>query len=278
MDKVTSYLEIQQLFKAIKEVNKGYITNLYAEIDKVNAWIGNGQFRIKVIGDTVFFFNDKTTFSNLFFCSSSIEALSKSLALLRSQIGDTLIAVDLIGKEPEIQSIVQAFSKNGFYEYTTLNRMSRNTPTEGLVKSNQDLSKPEIKHSKKIFDLLNTYFDPLAEQLPTENEISNWINENHLILIEEKSDVLGFVIFDLIGVTSYLRYWFVHPQFRNQKLGSILLKEYFKQSVKTKRQLFWVIKSNENAISRYLHYGFHPENLSDYIMTNKNIHYEEKNN
>ncbi|MBA4320402.1 MAG: N-acetyltransferase, partial [Flavobacterium sp.] len=42
----------------------------------------------------------------------------------------------------------------------------------------------------------------------------------------------------------------------------------------TKRQLFWVIKSNENAIKRYLHYGFKEEKMYNFVMINKNIRYE----
>ena len=156
--------------------------------------------------------------------------------------------------------------------------MSRSTTKDEYKNSYPSLIKAEMAHTEAIFNILNRYFDPLAEQLPTKDEINNWIKLNHLILIEEKSEILGFVIFDLIGVTSYLRYWFVHPQYRDRKIGSTLLQEYFKISAETKRQLFWVIQTNENAINRYLHYGFHPENLYDYIMTNKNIHYETTNN
>jgi hypothetical protein len=57
-----------------------------------------------------------------------------------------------------------------------------------------------------------------------------------------------------------------------------LLNEFFSNSVGTKRQLFWVIQTNENAIKRYIHYGFNSENLYDYILTNKKIFYETKNN
>lgn len=278
MDKVTSFLEIQNSIKVVKESNKGFITNFYPEFDKINIWIENGQFHKIIIGNTVFFLKEKTEFSHLFYCSASNEALNKSLSQLKSLTDNIHLATDVIGKDPDIQSVVHVFKENGFYLYTTLNRMSRSTVDVEFRNSFPGLIKAEMSHTKVIFKLLHRYFDPLAEQLPAHDEINNWIKLNHLILIEEKGKILGFIIFDLIGVTSYLRYWFVHPQHRNRKIGSTLLNEYFKNSVGTKRQLFWVIQTNENAISRYLHYGFHPENLNDYILTNKNIRYETTNN
>lgn len=278
MDKVNSFPEIQDAIKTVKEWNKGFITNFYPEVDKINLWIMNGQFHKKIIGNTAFFFREKTEFNYLFYCSSSIETLNQSLTQLKSTLDNTLLVIDIIGKEPDIQLVVRTFMQNGFSFYTTLNRMSRNTTKDENKNPFLGLITAKISHTEAIYNLLNMYFDPLAEQLPSRDEINNWIKLNHLILIEEKGEILGFVIFDLIGVTSYLRYWFVHPQHRNRKIGSILLKEYFTRSAETKRQLFWVIQTNENAINRYLHYGFNPENLHDYILTNKNIRYETTNN
>lgn len=278
MIKVNSIIEIQSDINTIKTINNRFITNFYPEFDKLILWIEKGQFHKKLIGNSVFFFKKKTGFSYLYYCASSIGDLNNSLSQLKLLSDKTQFVVDIIGKEPDIQPIVQVFRENEFYIYTTLNRMSRSTTNEECKNLFQNLKKAEITHSEAIYNLLNRYFDPLAEQLPCQEEINNWIKTNHLIIIEEEGEILGFIIFDIIGVTSYLRYWFVHPQHRNKKLGSTLLHEFFKNSADTKRQLFWVIQTNENAICRYLHYGFHSENLYDFIMINKNIHYEATNN
>jgi len=277
MNKLTNYNEIQNTIKLVKENSKGFITNFYSEPEKIKHWIENGQFHKMIIGNTVFFLKEEIEFSRLFYYSSSKEALNNSLSKFNSFIGNTLFVADVIGKESEVQSIAQVFNENGFYLYTTLNRMSRGT-TKNDLKKPFAIKNSEIEHSAAIFTLLHQYFDPIAEQLPTKDEIGNWIKLNHLFLIEERGKILGFVIFDLIGVTAYLRYWFVHPQHRNNKCGSTLLNEFFTRTAETKRQLFWVIQSNDNAISRYIHYGFKNENLFDYVITNKNIQYEAKNN
>lgn len=274
MDKIYSFLEIQDSIKFVKNLKKGFITNFYPEADKIVNWIENKQLYKTTIGDSVFFLRKEIKFIYLFYCSVSTAELNKSLSQLKVINDNSLLVVDIIGKEPDIQSIVGIFNRNGFFLYTKLNRMSRNAIFCEFENNSTMSQIAEISQAEEIFDLLQMNFDPIAEQLPSLKEIEDWIKQQHLIIIKEDVNIIGFVIFDLMGLTSYLRYWFVHSQHRNKKFGSILLNEYFKHSNKTKRQIFWVIESNKNAIKRYLHYGFQSENLFDYIMTNKSIHYE----
>ena len=58
----------------------------------------------------------------------------------------------------------------------------------------------------------------------------------------------------------------LHPDYRDKKVGSRLLRRFFEEGKDTKRQLFWVIRTNENAIKRYKHYGFNEENMFDFVM------------
>jgi len=278
MDKPTSFLDIQNSIRIVKEYKKGFITNFYPEVDKINTWIDNGQFHLEIMGDTVFFFREKMEYSYLFYCSTTAEALSHSLFELKSMMAGMHLVADLIGKKPDVQSVVDAFEANGFFKYTILNRMTRNSSLDEQRNFYSEIKKANMSHAKVIFDLLYQYFDPIAEQLPTQEEISEWIKSNHLLIFEENIAILGFIIFDLTGITSYLRYWFVHPQHRNKKIGSALLNAYFENSNGTKRQLFWVIQTNDNAIKRYKHYGFVSENLYDFVVTNRNAHYETESN
>jgi len=278
MDKITNFIEIQNAIKAVKDFRKGFITNFFPEVDKINSFITQGLLYKKTIGETTFILRENQAFCYLYFCSTTDDAVKLSLSQLDILKDKTQLVVDIIGKYPDIQSIILSFEANGFYLYTSLNRMSRSTTEFEYYKSYPGLIKADLEHASVILNLLNQYFDPLAEQLPTLQEINDWIKLNHLIIVAERGEIQGFIIFDIIGFTSYLRYWFVHPQHRNKKIGSILINEFFKNSVSTKRQLFWVIQSNENAINRYLHYGFKSENLFDYVLTNKNEKYETTNN
>jgi len=278
MIKITCISEVQYEIKAVKENNKSFITNFYLEIDKMKTWIKDGELYKIRIGSTVFFLKKDAEFSFLFYSSSSFEALGDSLSILNSKINNIFFVIDIIGKEPNILLLVSLFKQHGFYLYTSLTRMSRLTDVSKHQKPIHKITNADSSQIKVIINLLHKYFDPLAEQLPTYKEINNWIKLNQILIIEVKEEIAGLVIFDLIGVTSYLRYWFVNPNYRNRKIGSSLLSSFFIKSAKTKRQLFWVIRTNENAIKRYMHYDFQEENLYDYILTNKNIQYETENN
>lgn len=274
MDKVASYSQIQESIKIIKESSKVFITNFYHEVDKVNPWILNDKLFQIFIGDTVFFLRHEKNFTYLFYFSSSPASLDAGLLNMKKIADNTLMVVDIVGKETDLKPILEIFKTHSFYLYSILNRMSKSTSQDNFSISSQPIIKANQSHTDSIYNILYQYFDPLAEQLPTLGEIAKWISLNHILIIEEEGNIIGMLIYDLIGFTSYLRYWFVHPDHRDRKIGSSLLKTYFHNSIGTKRQLFWVICNNMNAIKRYEHYGFKAENLYDYILTNKNIHYE----
>jgi len=214
----------------------------------------------------------------LYYCTTSLDILSQSLITLKEENKETHLVIDLLGKKADVDLLGKVFKNSEFYEYVTLYRMSKITSDEQKTTLNANVKVAKIKHADTIFRLLNEYFDPIAEQLPTIEEIFNWITLCQISIYEYKKNILGFVIYDLNGLTSYLRYWFVHPEYRNEKIGSVLLSKYFKCSEGTKRQLFWVIQSNDNAIKRYKHYGFEQENLINLVMTNKRINYETESN
>ena len=102
------------------------------------------------------------------------------------------------------------------------------------------------------------------------NELKMPAEYNVLIFIPKiENKIAGFLIYELTTTTLYLRYWFTHPDYRDRKVGSRLLRRFFEEGKDTKRQLFWVIRTNENAIVRYRHYGFVEENMFDYVMQYK---------
>jgi len=117
-----------------------------------------------------------------------------------------------------------------------------------------------------IRHLLHTYFDEQTEQIPYDEELEDYARQSHVLVCEKQDQMAGFLIYELNASTLYLRYWFALPDFRDRKVGSRLLRRFFEEGKDTKRQLLWVIRTNENAIKRYKHYGFKEENMYDYIM------------
>ena len=138
-----------------------------------------------------------------------------------------------------------------------------------------NLKVADLDESLKVFELLKEHFDPKAEQLPTPEEIHQWCNNKNILIYKNEEKVAGFIIYQLIGLTLYLKYWFVLPQYREKKIGSKLFNYFLSYGQDSKRQLFWVIQSNENAIVRYEHYGFNKEKMFNYVLINNSLKYEK---
>jgi GNAT superfamily N-acetyltransferase len=273
---VEDFREVLNGITVIKEYNKKITTNFFPDEIKVSAWIENKLFYTTQIGEVFFFIKKNSGFDSLFFIATSVDELQVSLKLLMSQNPNLTFIADIVTKD-ENSDIVAVFEKCLFYQYTSLFRMSRlikETSSAEFEVSN-NLKEAREDQMDEISTLLDEYFDYKAEQIPNNLELLGWIHSGNLLVYEIDSKICGFIIYDLNGLTLYLRYWFVHPDHRGQKIGSSLFNYFLYKGRNAKRQLFWVITSNENAIKRYKHYGFNKEQLYNFVMINKNVTYEK---
>jgi ribosomal protein S18 acetylase RimI-like enzyme len=73
-------------------------------------------------------------------------------------------------------------------------------------------------------------------------------------------------MFEPMGLTSHLRYWYVDEAFRNQGIGARLMRRFFRLSSGSQRLILWVAGDNSDALAKYRHYGFREDTLVDRIM------------
>jgi ribosomal protein S18 acetylase RimI-like enzyme len=274
---VVSIENIQSLIKKVKEHKRGYLTSFFLDVSKIDLWINLHLLEYEENGETVFLCRRNQDFNNLYFATTSMDALDHDLADFLPKHKKKLFVADIVGKKTDVSDLKNIFAQREFCQYTSLVRMSRIIKEAfNDVLDEAWMTFADKKKGSEVHDLLIKYFDAYAEQLPLIEEIDTWIGKERIIIYsDDAKTVQGFLIFELIGKTSYLRYWFVHPDYREKKIGSSLLRFYFSRSDIATRQLFWVIESNANAIKRYEHFGFRKEELFDYVMINRNIHYEK---
>jgi len=276
MKSVSSPDIILGLIQKIKQYRKGYYTNFFLDIPKIQLWISLQLIEYEEMEETVFLLRKNSGFINLFFITTGISEFSGDIDHFLKKYPDKIFVIDLVGSFSQMSDIQNMLQDRGFYNYTTLVRMNKINSDH----TNDDCKLKSLSYADKlkgfqVFTMLRDYFDPYAEQLPLIEEIYKWTADSRIITYsDDLQTIQGFLIFDLTGQTSYLRYWFVHPEHREKKIGSTLIRSFFYESRDTKRKLFWVIESNENAIKRYEHYGFKREELFDYVMINKNMKYE----
>lgn len=273
---IISSTQLLDFTSEIRLLRRGFITNFFLNDFKHTLWIDKKEFSYYHINDTYFLIRNHNSISHLFFISTSLEELSESLKIYinlfikeHSEGKTNNLVIDIVGKN-SINDLRDTLFECGFYQYQSLHRMNRCGLFSLETEIIDDVLYAEEEDLPTIFTYLNQFFDPLSEQLPMIEEIIMWQKENNIIVYKINNNIAGFLIFEIQGVTLYLRYWFVHPDHRDQKVGSKLFARFRQIGNKTKRQLFWVINDNENAIKRYKHYGFESENMYDYVLLYKN--------
>lgn len=128
---------------------------------------------------------------------------------------------------------------------------------------------PHLMMQRRFENCFSNTLMHVASRFHIKRKLNEYAKNNRILVYKEDVEIIGFVVFESNRSTHYLRYWFVHPEHRDKKIGSILLNTFFNEGQNTRRQLFWVITDNENAIKRYRHYGYTEENLYDIVMSNK---------
>ena len=273
MDKIASIEDIVSNVAAVRNMGKGFITNFYLNELKHKLWINKGVFFSELVGETYFLIKCNYGFWNVFYTTTSIEALNSDLKTFCANYANATVMIDVVGRNESCEQIALSLSNIGFSEYCKLVRMSRKMPEPKACES-ECVTFATKADAASVLELLHEFFDERTEQIPYLEELEDLAKSNQMLVLKEDGKFAGYLIFELSKVSIYLRYWFVHPDFRNKGVGSRLLNRFFYEGRLTKRAQHWVICSNDNAIKRYRHFGYEPENMYDYVLTNKNIRYE----
>lgn len=269
MERIRSIDKIPESVSEIKSLRKGFITNFYLDNFKHTIWVQRGILWKETIDDTVFFIKKNNHFWNVFYNTTNIVSLNKALNVFETKYSKEMIIFDVIGNIATCDAIKNTFINNQYHHICTLIRMSRLTPVGTYYRSYKSIRYANQDDTKEVAALLKCFFDSKTEQIPYYEELIEYSKQNRILVYIDQGKVVGFVVFEMNRSTLYLRYWFVLPEYRDKKVGSMLLKSFFEEGKDTRRQLFWVIVDNDNAIKRYKHYGFKAEDMYDYVFTNK---------
>lgn len=270
MERITSYQFLLNAISYAKSFDKKCISNYYFNPNKSRELIEANELFHTKIGNVIFVFRQNKGFVNSYYYAPSYFDLKLSLGQLHKLHSKNILIIDIVATEATSE-LLEIFKSSGFYQYSSLVRMSRISDNEIPLNTTHspNLKVANTDESIEVYDQLCKYFDPKAEQLPDKNEIINWSKNENILIYKINNKVAGFIIYQLIGLTLYLRYWFVDIEFRDRKIGSSLFNYFLSKGKDAKRQLFWVIQTNENALMRYKHYGFKEEKMFNYVLINK---------
>jgi ribosomal protein S18 acetylase RimI-like enzyme len=269
MDSIQNYKRIQDSIIKIKAYKEGFITNFFIGEYRCNLLIKKEKIHIIHYERCIFILHKDYDFYHLYFLTTANDRLGKALEKLIRQYDKTIFVVDIVGAKSFIEPLLMSFKHVGFDKHTTLYRMSRLNGINQKQELDNRVQYANPEQAKQVHHLLEEHFDKYSEQIPLVEEMEEWTKNKKILVIVNQQKVIGFVLFEITGMTSFLKYWFIHPDYRNRKVGSALLRQYFHECRNMKRQLLWVMDANDNATMRYMHYGFEQEQMFDEIMIKK---------
>ena len=267
MQPVSDISEVYEAIQRAKIHATAFQTNLFPMQGKLRSWISHGELFCEVHDGWALFFRKDRDFFHLYFCAANENTLRASLqGCLRSQ----RFSVDIVGTEAAVGSIVSVFKSVGFRPYARLRRMVL-LVEDGSKKLNalaNGIGFACLSDCDALGDLLSRSFDRLAEQLPTDYELTAAVEAQQILVFKREETVGGLLFFETQGLTSTIRYWLISEGFRNQGLGAKLMRAFLSTHPSARRFVLWVIDDNTDAIDKYQHYGFASDGLIDQVLLN----------
>ncbi len=267
---IRSYKEISENIEKIKKLNTRFVTNFFLNETKINQWIEDESLFTVEKGKVIFIFRKHTDFFYLYYISTDLSELFIELNNLEFPEHLDFVA-DIVGKADETNQISNGFQSQGFIHHETLKRMfmmKTNTVDEKDLSSEIEFATQA--DAKPVFDFLTQRLDKYSEQIPSIKEIQFAIDNQTLLISKNNNEIAGLLYFEKIGFTAHLKEWLVNENYRENKIGSKLIKTFFYLCNNCNRFILWVKENNDNAISKYEHYGYKKESLKDTIMVKHN--------
>jgi len=243
------------------------MTNWFAAPERVDEWIARGSLATLQGERAVLIFRRDNGFWRVYHVAADMVALSQILSeVCGGHEINGVLTTDLVGRATDLEGVAGIYRERGFSDHNCLIRMSRAIPaqsvegcTEGVV-----FASPEDVEEASAF--LRRLLDPYTDQIPEEAEIREAAVRRNLLLVRHRKALGGLLLFETVGITSHLRYWYVDDGARNQGIGARLMHRFLSLTQASKRLILWVVRDNHDAIEKYRHYGFQPEALVDRIM------------
>lgn len=266
---VSDYNALYGEIQALKRSSGSLLTNLYASPEKFADWGQHGDLYVEQFPGTIFLLKRDDGFYHLYYHSRNANELARALTDFDAHVQMPLV-VDLVGRSDEVRVMKGIFEQGGFQEYALFQRMCSGIEIATFADltdvDDQDVACAAARDVQYITEMLKHEFDRYCEHIPTSEEIASAVRQRTILLLRYGAKTAGMLFYELTGLSSSLRYWYVDPQYRGQHVGSKLMRYYFRKCRTAKRHLLWVQQQNEIAIMRYCHYGYQPDGLVDQVM------------
>jgi GNAT superfamily N-acetyltransferase len=260
---LTSISQVQETLSNGKVLGKKSETNLFLSQDSLEKYVIQRKiWGVWDTGSSLLMRRDRDFF-HLYGTYSNVERFEQLLNHLDNK--ETYV-VDLVGRNGSQLIQETSYRRLGFEIHRELKRITRFPSELDLPPLTQKIEILDQQFSRQVLDHLEQFFDRFSEQIPELEDIEQAISRGQIIGILRDNYLAAFLYYETDMNISTLRYWFVHPGFRDEKIGGYLIRHYLNNLGLSKVSRLWVVEDNVNAIKRYEHYGYVDESLTDHVM------------
>jgi len=264
MERITTLADFYQSYDQAKHSIPNWISNFYPNPERIAALIEQGLLYHASLSSTFFFLEQTTRFWRVFYCAATPNQLENSLRELSRQHAQQFV-IDILSPTTLDAALSTALQNSGYRFYACFQRMrlaQKNVPQRNAM---APIHCADPEQAPQILALLEQAFDPLAEHLPNQTEIVAACEKQTILLAQPEGMIAGLLFYQQARLSSELRYWWVHPDWRKQKLGSALLYTYWQRAIQAQNHFLWVNTANQTAIEKYIHFGYTFDRLYDFI-------------
>lgn len=265
MRPVVSIEDAQQIFHRESSGSGRMLTNFFPNSDKLNNWIAHKQIFSDEIMGARFLLRRDGDFFHLYFCAVDPEHLLRGVQQILISVEGPVV-VDLLGTEQELEILSKIYNRCQFQLRAILQRMTKRVLPDEQFTVDTSVVHGSRQDALRIRQLLLEHFDRFVEQIPTENELLDAADSEQLLVVKNDHRLDGFLFFERTGQMGIVRYWFVDDLYRGGGVGAKLMRTFLAKNDGVNRVVLWVLRTNDQAITKYEHYGFRPDSLIDYVM------------
>lgn len=263
MELLRDISQFDALLSDVKAHNKRYHTNYFLLADKLQNMITEYKIFIQQLDNGFILYKREDTYFRLYYFFYNLKELNFTKA-------DLPVVIDIIKKDSDSTEIDDLWMDCGFHKYAKYKRMavaSKDINIPFCERENFSLIASQ-SDTDSIYGILTNNFDIFSDHIPKVEEVFQAITDKNVILEKNISgNITGFLFFELMGISSLIRYIFVDPKFRGQGISRQLMAKYFQLTCQNVvNHLLWVDEKNYIAQKLYISYGYKFDNLIDNIL------------
>lgn len=226
MEKATLPL-FQENADAVKRQYAPVIQNIFLDAEALARVLAEKSCRLARQEKSLFLLVPRhDSFYDLLYLSAGPAELATDLqSFLRSSPDLPNLRASVIGKEGQVEPMVDAFARNGFFLGRKIARMRNYVDINHLEEQIALLCDEDCEvgyagpgEEQAVLDLLLEEFDPRSDNLPELGEIAENIRKNQVIVIREEGKIIGLHYYTMQNSMSYGWYDVINRAFRNKHL------------------------------------------------------------